>query len=62
MRSTRLFVRCALAALAIASLAGCAAPTPLPASMLKFDLSADESRDYPGQSYFCYLHKSDTGC
>ena len=55
-------MRCALVALALSSLAGCAAPPPLPSSMLKFDLSADEARDYPGQSYFCYLHKADWGC
>jgi len=63
MSSPRLFIRCALVALAIASLAGCASPPPpAPSHLLKFDLSASEARDYPGQSYFCYLHKADTGC
>lgn len=47
----------ALAVLAVfcsaVGLAGCAAPAPQKVA---------ELRDYPGQSFYCYLHKTDAGC
>ena len=43
----------ALLALLTTVIAGCAAPAPRQIA---------DVRDYPGQSYFCYLHKQDPGC
>ena len=44
-----------LAILVISTLgsSGCTSPAPRQVA---------ELRDYPGQSYFCYVHKKDVGC
>ena len=34
-------------------ISGCSTPAPQQVA---------ELRDYPGQSYYCYLHKRDAGC
>lgn len=45
----------AIVAIAILAggLAGCASTAPIKTA---------ELRDYPGQSFYCYLHKTDAGC
>ena len=37
----------------VGGIAGCASTAPVKTA---------ELRDYPGQSFYCYLHKTDAGC
>jgi len=55
MKPIRLLLLFVTLASALAG-SGCSSLAPLkPQQMV-------EARDYPGQSYYCYLHKQDAGC
>ncbi len=53
MKPSRSFLSFLMLAILTLGSAGCSTPAPQQVA---------ELRDYPGQSYFCYLHKQDPGC
>ena len=55
MKPLEKFITLAIGAICFlaAGISGCSSPAPLKTA---------ELRDYPGQSYYCYLHKNDAGC
>ena len=55
MKPFKQFIPCAIIAICFlaAGIAGCSSTAPIKTA---------ELRDYPGQSFYCYLHKTDAGC